>query len=996
MPSTMDSFDSEKRELLRKFRAGHDQSPKGTIDQPVLNLVNFINEQLADYVTTSSCSGRIAVFQEKQGNNKGICWLVVRHGLIRFDEVLLAVQELKSLGLVHLKCEGLILHIKCRDVESATYLHQLALSCGYREGGITVGAKNVMLAVRSVAFGLDAPISDGSSFLVSHATLELILKLANERLEQNFARITKFMQALKDSFSFPSVISHVDSGDQKSMKYSSKFDLFHAVAVPVPISCGVVLLSGGRISTQKPQLCLRLIRNSIQDIECSEEGEIPAPRWGHTLTLLSFDENSCRFCLVGGRNMHRVFADALILVLTVSSTANSEVWSAVWEKLALSPCQGVAALSREGTLDRATENGIGACRFFHAAAPLSNDMDSSAPLLLLHGGLSSLHTFSPSKLGHKEPLVVLNTRSGHWCRVRSEATALCFAHCLFDVGYGSFIVSCGPNAAAENLSVAWEPSEGTFVAQSSNLVFPNFQKCASCSCHALVKSLPHNPCVIFLTGGGCQTPGFAPHFCLDTCFSVTAGRGTTSLSRCIPPPTCTRREDEAGFLVTTRSKTKTVKTLLERLNWYDRSRRIMPVDSTTLLSVCRIPLKGNPIHDARKDSMETESDYNALPVSPKLWALLWPECHLLETSHAAELVATSGKKDTQQLLILCPGPKKPAAAMMSSKSSLQQRRHAEAAKLLRETIQLDNEVPLKFETVGDVLMLPDVCLRRQESNVFTKEALSGLWRDLLSFFPHCLRVAVKMPVDPGPMRESQVKLLYPPSPNPSTIFLNGYRPEDTGPGSPGWVTVLENGIEFSFDLTRVMFCSGNVTERMRAGRMVTRVQGRIVVDLYAGVGYYTLPYLCRAHAAHVHACEWNPNSIIALNHNKVANRVSPSRCTVYAADNKTTVESGVLDGIAQVVSLGLLPSSKQGWPLAARVLSLKGDSSVVFIHENVHEDDVASFRHHAESFFTNALTDRLTANEVCSCKVVHVEVVKSYAPRVLHIVLDLEVRVLKK
>jgi hypothetical protein len=171
----------------------------------------------------------------------------------------------------------------------------------------------------------------------------------------------------------------------------------------------------------------------------------------------------------------------------------------------------------------------------------------------------------------------------------------------------------------------------------------------------------------------------------------------------------------------------------------------------------------------------------------------------------------------------------------------------------------------------------------------------------LAFFPHCLRVAVKMPVDPGPMRESQVKLLYPPSPNPSTIFLNGYRPEDTGPGSLGWVTVIENGIEFSFDLTRVMFCSGNVTERMRAGRMVTRVQGRIVVDLYAGVGYYTLPYLCRAHAAHVHACEWNPKSIIALNHNIVANRVSPSRCTVYAADNKTTVESGVLDGIAQVV-----------------------------------------------------------------------------------------------
>ncbi len=36
-----------------------------------------------------------------------------------------------------------------------------------------------------------------------------------------------------------------------------------------------------------------------------------------------------------------------------------------------------------------------------------------------------------------------------------------------------------------------------------------------------------------------------------------------------------------------------------------------------------------------------------------------------------------------------------------------------------------------------------------------------------------------------------------------------------------------------------------------------------IVDLYAGIGYYTLPFLVAAGAEIVHACEWNPNSVAA-------------------------------------------------------------------------------------------------------------------------------------
>ena len=65
----------------------------------------------------------------------------------------------------------------------------------------------------------------------------------------------------------------------------------------------------------------------------------------------------------------------------------------------------------------------------------------------------------------------------------------------------------------------------------------------------------------------------------------------------------------------------------------------------------------------------------------------------------------------------------------------------------------------------------------------------------------------------------------------SLIFLYLGQPESTGPGSPGWVEVIENSISYGFDVTRVMFCSGNCTERMRMGKEVREKESFIKEDV---------------------------------------------------------------------------------------------------------------------------------------------------------------------
>ena len=172
-----------------------------------------------------------------------------------------------------------------------------------------------------------------------------------------------------------------------------------------------------------------------------------------------------------------------------------------------------------------------------------------------------------------------------------------------------------------------------------------------------------------------------------------------------------------------------------------------------------------------------------------------------------------------------------------------------------------------------------------------------------------------------------------------------------------------------------MFSSGNVTERRRMGEIQTKDE--IIVDAFCGIGYYTLQFLVRGLANHVHACEINPNSIIALQKGLKRNDVS-ERCTIHEGDNKVTMKS--LRGVADRVILGLIPSSMNAWGNAIRCL--KPEGGVLHIHMNVHEDEIEAWSGKTADWFATASGK--------TAEILHLEVVKQYSPRIMHVVLDLK------
>lgn len=82
----------------------------------------------------------------------------------------------------------------------------------------------------------------------------------------------------------------------------------------------------------------------------------------------------------------------------------------------------------------------------------------------------------------------------------------------------------------------------------------------------------------------------------------------------------------------------------------------------------------------------------------------------------------------------------------------------------------------------------------------------------------------------------------------------------------------ENGCLFKLDLARVMWSKGNNNERLRIAKLVT--DGETVIDMFAGIGYFSIPIGVHSNAKQVYAIEINPDSYHYLCENIKLNKLS--------------------------------------------------------------------------------------------------------------------------
>ncbi|KAK0420732.1 hypothetical protein QR680_014850 [Steinernema hermaphroditum] len=226
------------------------------------------------------------------------------------------------------------------------------------------------------------------------------------------------------------------------------------------------------------------------------------------------------------------------------------------------------------------------------------------------------------------------------------------------------------------------------------------------------------------------------------------------------------------------------------------------------------------------------------------------------------------------------------------------RREATVAGLWNEDMHRD--LPKRWEKHGNIIVFPQNSFQHKNWRLMGRE----LWR-LVAESLNTERVGRKRQIADDELRTPHVDLLY---------------------GQHGWVEHVDNGIKFNYDVTKCMFNIGNAAERHRLGDL--DCHSEVIVDMFAGIGYYTLPFLINASAKHVYAVDWNDDATEALKKSLEANDCA-DRCTVLEGDCRRVSPTGLADR----VNMALIPTTRPHWLTACKCLKPKG--GVIHIHETI-------------------------------------------------------------
>lgn len=182
---------------------------------------------------------------------------------------------------------------------------------------------------------------------------------------------------------------------------------------------------------------------------------------------------------------------------------------------------------------------------------------------------------------------------------------------------------------------------------------------------------------------------------------------------------------------------------------------------------------------------------------------------------------------------------------------------------------------------------------------------------------------------------------------------------------------FENGMYYKLDAAKLMFSSGNIDEKLRMAAL--DCAGETVVDMFAGIGYFTLPLAVHTGASKVIACEINPLAFRYLQENVRLNRVEKV-VQPFHGDNRELPG----ERIADRVIMGYVRTTGEHLEKAFDLVKPGG---------TIHYQDTFPL----EVWPQMALDNVARASKGRRYEVMLMKEVKSYSPGVSHMVLDIKV-----
>ncbi|WP_423792583.1 tRNA(Phe) 7-((3-amino-3-carboxypropyl)-4-demethylwyosine(37)-N(4))-methyltransferase Taw3 [Methanocaldococcus indicus] len=187
------SFDIDKKRVLSDLELC---IREGLVDKEIIPILEKINK-LDNYYTTSSCIGRIGLMVIPKDKNPKIYskWLIKKHDYPTFEEIKNSITDFD--GYLIFIMNSPILHIACRDIESAKKLLDLAIHSGLKASSIKSVSKRRVIVEILTTFKVDAPIGEDNKVFVSDEYLKFLLNYSIKKLKLAREKLFKFYDNLK-------------------------------------------------------------------------------------------------------------------------------------------------------------------------------------------------------------------------------------------------------------------------------------------------------------------------------------------------------------------------------------------------------------------------------------------------------------------------------------------------------------------------------------------------------------------------------------------------------------------------------------------------------------------------------------------------------------------------------------------------------------------------------------------------------------------------------
>ena len=259
---------------------------------------------------------------------------------------------------------------------------------------------------------------------------------------------------------------------------------------------------------------------------------------------------------------------------------------------------------------------------------------------------------------------------------------------------------------------------------------------------------------------------------------------------------------------------------------------------------------------------------------------------------------------------------------------------------------LISELPRKWEKIGKVLVIKLPA---------SLESYSSVIGERYAQYLDCKSVLLDTGGITGTYREPVIRHIYGKK-NTETIHH-------------------ENGVTFYLDPQKIMFSSGNMDERIRMGSISNSSES--VVDLFAGIGYFTIPMAVYSKPERIIACEINPVSFKYLEKNIDSNKVSDI-VEPRLGDSQHVAPKEIADRVI----MGYIQKTRALLPTA--IESLKDHCGIIHYHDTFPDKKIPKTPVDMIQLYCTRyqrVADLLYYHRI-----------KSYAPGISHYVFDIRIR----